>query len=365
MHKIYIQLFLSLTCILSSTAYAQEWIYPSNKNVKTIYYQGMNASQTQAAKYMGSRGFISPTTLEHVINDKYIDIINDVWVKPEIDEVIPGALNRKWLALLMQPRLFLPNLWRKTHEFVSGWANHFYGIKVLRTANAEPDRTIASHSLIVSKINVAQDGDLESHQRRMESFYDECQDSDAILTGVSRGAATTFQAAARYNKSQREKLERVKLIHLEGCFDSVEHVMRSRHPWLLKSDFGMNIAAKCASWIIAFKREGTAPIKVVADFPQDIPVAFITSKKDREVPPACTKALIRAVLNAGHKKVYFLELQNSSHPKYAIEDPQDQADYQNFMHALYKECGLPYIPDYAVLGQKLLQNAKLTVDSQL
>lgn len=357
--------FLSLLLFTFTITTSQEWVYPSNKNVKTVYYQGMNASQTQAAKYMGSRGFLSPTTLEHVISDKYIDIINDVWVKPEIDEVIPGALNRKWLALLKQPRLLLPNVWRKTHEFISGWANHFYGIKVLRTANSDPDHTIGSHSLIVSKLNVAQNGDLENHKKRMESFYNECQDSDAIMTGVSRGAATTFQAAALYNKSQKEKLERVKLIHLEGCFDSVEHVMRSRHPWVLKYDFGMNALAKCASWIIAFKREGTAPIKVVADFPQHIPVVFVTSKKDREVPPACTKTLIKALLNAGHKQVYFLELKNSSHPKYAIEDAQDKVDYQNLMHALYKECALPHIPDYAALGQLLLQNAKLSVDSQL
>ncbi|CAN5137919.1 hypothetical protein BH09DEP1_BH09DEP1_3570 [soil metagenome] len=350
---------LFLSFFIFNFSNSEEWIEPNGKNVKTVYDQGMNASQTQAAKYMGSRGFISPSTLEHVSTDKSIDIINDVWVKPEIDEVIPGALNRKWMALLLQPRLLLPNVWRKTHEFVSSWANHFYGIKVLRSANSDPNQTIGSHSLIVSKINVAQDGDLESHQRRMESFCDECQDSDAILTGVSRGAATTFQAAARYNKSQREKLERVKLIHLEGCFDSVEHVMRSRHPWLLKSNFGMNVMAKCASWIIAFKREGTSPIKVVADFPQHIPVAFISSKKDREVPAVCTKTLIKALLEAGHQNVYYLELDNSRHPNYMSDDENDKIKYQNFMHALYKHHGLPYIPDFATAGKDLVEKAKL------
>lgn len=343
---------------------SQEWVYPNGKNVKTIYYQGMNASQTQAAKYMGSRGFLSPTTLEHVVGSKSIDIINDVWVKPEIDEVVPGVLKRKWMGLLLQPRLLFPNLWAKTHELVSGLSNYLFGIKVLRTEDSVPNQTIASHSLLVSKINVAQKGDLKNHQRRIESFYDECADSDAILTGVSRGAATTFQAAARYNKRYPEKLKNVKLIHLEGCFDSVEHVMRTRHPWLLKSDFGIDLAAKCASWIIAFKREGSSPIKMVRHFPQHIPVVFITSQKDREVPSVCTKTLIRALLTAGHPNVYYLELKNSSHPKYAVEDEQDKADYQNFMHALYKKCGLPHISAYAQLGQSLLNNAKLAVNSR-
>lgn len=190
----------------------------------------------------------------------------------------------------------------------------------------------------------------------------EDEDSDAILMGVSRGAATTFQAAARYNK-QKRNLDRVKLIHLEGCFDSVEHVMRKRHPWLLKYDFCMNTAAKLASNIIAFKKDGPAPIKVVEDFPKDIPVAFVTSKKDREVSPICTKTLIRALLNAGHKKVYFYELQNSSHPNYTSDDVQDKTNYQNFMHALYKENGLPYIPACANAGQILLAHAKLNKDS--
>lgn len=351
--------FISLFLVFTTNK-PQEWVYPANKDVKTIYYQGMHASQTQAAKYLGSRGFISPTTLEYVVSNKSIDIVNDVWVKPEIDEVVPAPLNRKWSSV----RALVPNMWAKAHELISKLANRFHGINVTRNLDSDPAQTIAAHSLIVSKINVAQEGDLANHVKRMESFYDECPDSDAIMMGVSRGAATTFQAAALYNKTASEKLEKVRLIHLEGCFDSVEHVMRCRHPWLLKSDFGMNLVAKCASWIIAFKKDGTSPIKMVNDFPQDIPVAFITSKKDREVPPICTKTLVRALLKTGHPHVYFLELNNSSHPNYASDNDQDKTDYQNFMHALYQKYGLPHIPDFAEAGKALLLNAKLTEDSQ-
>lgn len=339
--------------------FAQEWENPADRKVMTVFYQGMNSSQTQASKYTGSKGFISPTTGEHISCDNAINIVQNIWVKPEIDEVIPAPTARNWKQIIWSPTSLMGNLWQCTHETVSRLAHRMYGIKVKNMTGEQQAQTVAAHSLIVSKINVAQDGDLANHEKRVSSFYQEQPNADAIFMGVSRGAATTFQAAARYNKDNQKHLSAVKLIHLEGCFDSVEHTMKERHPWLLKYDMCLNALSKVASKVIAFKKEGTAPIKVVEDFPRHIPVAFITSKKDREVPAVCTKNLVKKLVQAGHKNVYLLELQNSSHPRYMMDDENDKNTYQNFMHALYKKLNLPYIPEYANGGKDLVESAQL------
>ena len=349
---VWVSLFLSVTLC------AQEWINPSSKNVKTVYYQGMSSSQTQAAKYTGPQGFISPTTGEHIACTKSINIVKDVWVAPEIDEVIPAPARRNWISLVMQPRALVYNVWQRSHEIISGISNHISGIKVVNNTPQAIDKTISSHSLILSKVNIAQDGDLANHRRRFDSLRQEHPDAEVIFMGVSRGAATTFQSVALLNKENPDLLNNAKLIHLEGCFDSVDNAARTRHPWLLKYDCMFNGAGRLLEKLTSFKRNGSAPIKLVTDFPKNIPVAFITSVIDREVPHSCTKNLVKNLLAAGHQDVYLLELKNSSHPRYMMDDATDSANYQHFMHALYKKYNLPYIPDCADKGKELLDNAK-------
>ena len=289
MNKFSLYFLLSCLVFLMSGIQAREWVNPTGRKISTIYYQGMNSSQTQGSKYTGGHGFISPTSGEHVVCNKAIDIVQNLHVNPEIDEVLPAPSYRNWKKLLLQPSQLITNLWQCSHESVARISHYLNGIRVKQISPSKAAQTVAAHSLIISKMNIAQEGDLANHAKRVASFYEAKPNSDAILMGVSRGAATTFQAAARYNKDNAANLAAVKLILLEGCFDSVEHVMRERHPWLFKYDCCMNALEKVASKIIAFKKDGTAPIKMVKDFPKHIPVAFITSKIDKEVPAVCTK----------------------------------------------------------------------------
>ncbi len=357
------KIFFALVAF-SSLLPGEEWIHPGFKKVFTVYYQGMNNSQTQGAKYTGQRGFISPTTGEHVVCSKSIDIINQIWVKPEIDEVVPAPTQRDWNSLMLQPKAFLYNIWQRSHEIATGFGNRLSGITVVsRQDSKKLTHTIASHSLAVSQINIAQEGDLASHRARFNSLLAEHLDADTILMGVSRGATTTFIAAARLNKENPSQLKNTKLIQLEGCFDSVEHTMRERHPWLLKHDVCVDALHTVASKVIAHERDGIAPIKVVEDFPKHIPVAFITSLMDKHVPAACTRELVKKLVESGHKEVYLLELKKSCHIGYMCDDAQDAADYQNFSHALYKKLNLPHIPEYAAAGRHLLAVARQNAES--
>lgn len=353
---------LSLLAIFSGIQ-ANTWISPHNEEVYTIYYQGMNNSQTQASKYTGKRGFISPTTNEHIISSKAIDIVKEPCLEPEIGEVVPAPITRKWKNLVLQPRAFAMNLWQLSHESIARISHYLNGIKVIRNEVSSLTHTMAAHSLLFSKINIAQEGDLADHEKKVEAFNKKFPQAKAIFMGVSRGAGTTFQAAARYNKDNKEYLKAVKLIVLEGCFDSVLHAAAIRYPWLFKYEAVFNKVEQGLRKVIAFKRDGPSPIKEVQNYPKDIPVVFITSSIDKAVPAKCTKTLVKELVKSGHEQVYLLELKNSRHPCYMCDDEKDLTNYQNFMHALYKKYDLPHISEYAQAGKDLVDVAKVNAQS--
>jgi hypothetical protein len=76
---------------------------------------------------------------------------------------------------------------------------------------------------------------------------------------------------------------------------------------------------------------------------------------DDVVPAECTKRLVAALVNAGHKEVYLLTLKESSHSQYMMHNGEDAQTYQNFIHALYKKYGLPHRADYAEQGYALVE----------
>lgn len=145
-----------------------------------------------------------------------------------------------------------------------------------------------------------------------------------------------------------EKYPRVRLVVLEGCFDSVEHVVFERYgSFMAGTMYGLLTTAIAKQ----HDPEGIAPIKLVSEFPLDVPVAFITSEKDKEVPPQCTRNLAMELVKAGHKQVYLHTLQHSPHPQYMMYNEEDAQNYQAFVHAVYKKHSLPYIPKYAAMAK--------------
>jgi len=346
-------IYLALFCVFNLSGQEVGWANSTSIDAQTVFYQGMFSSQTQAAKYTGPCGFIA-TTGEKVVNGKGIITIQNLHVKPEIDEIILAP--RKsigWSDLTINPLAMLYGLGKRISYFATKRANSSYGTQVLPAERQDPDCTIAQYSLDFGKINIAQQGDINNYKKRFEDCVTSHPDNNIIAYGVSRGAATTFQVLAAFSKEQRD-ISKIKLCILEGCFDDVSSLMKTRYPYLLSSDWAQNTLAALASKIISYRIEGSSPIKEVDHFPKAVPVAFITSKADREVPSECTKRLANALYDAGHRDIYMLELERSSHPRYMFDDRDDADEYQNFVHALYKKYGLPYISSYAEQGSSLL-----------
>lgn len=322
-----------------------EWV-TTGKEVKTIFYQGILASQTQASKYTGTRGF-KGTTGERIVCEKAIDVIGDVFVKPEIDEIVPLTYEeyKNLDSLFINPITQISGI-------ISKFQNKLYGITASYDTNNNGalSHTLQGHRVFLGKMNLGQEPDIANHKRKYDRCVKKFPNADIVLFGVSRGSAATFDAYSTYH------YDKVKMIICEGCFDSIEKVFAHRYPWVPQI-IQRTLYILISRFIINHKPSGIAPINMVDRFVKNstIPVIFITSKTDNVVPTVCTKEIAQAVANAGHKKVYLLELQHSSHSRYMMDNEADRTTYQAFLHALYKTYDLPYIASFAKQGKDLLE----------
>jgi len=330
------------------TSFPVSWINPQDKDVQTIYFQGIFASQAQIAKYTGDRGFIA-TTGEHVKCAGAPDMFYQPYVGKELDEVNlkHSVQENKYINFLK--RIFLPA--SLIQETVSNAKCDKWGITV---EPEESDETVKSFSIDWYKCDLGQNSDIAQHKCKYELCTQEYPDADIILYGASRGAATTFNAVAlnKYDTS------RIKLIVLESCFDSIPSLLRSWYPRMCSQAKICCMVQKLLSLGTGYRHDGPAPEKLVNCFPAHVPVVFVTSKIDTTVPSRCTKHMAQLLANRGENPVYLLELHCSSHPKYTIDDQEDRESYQRFMHTLYKNLNLPHIPDH-LDDECLLEKYKL------
>jgi hypothetical protein len=168
-----------------------------------------------------------------------------------------------------------------------------------------------------------------------------------ILFGVSRGAATTFNALCSHQYSN------VRLVILEGIFDSIPNLLPLRYP----RTYG--IALSGLERLTSFRRDGASPISLVSRCPPHIPLVFITSKLDTEVPSTSTRCMVDALMKRAQNPIYLLTLQHSSHAGYALEHGADRTQYATLLHAIYRRYGLPFIPRLADAGKALLLSSML------
>lgn len=320
-----------------------EWVHPRERDVRTVYYQGVNASQSQVSKYTGARGFRA-TTGEHVVCRRGFDVIENAFIGKELDEVQLKRVSAKKHA---QVKEFFRHPIRVIEQCFNTIAeNKAYGITIDETPE-DLEYTVSAHTIRIGRMSMGQSRDIAEHKTRYDLCLEQYPDSDIILFGVSRGAATTFNASA----CNKYDMSKVKLVVLEGCFDSVSSAAHNSRLFLGWKKLEKKFIEKLSS-LTQFKDEGISPIKLIVDFPEQVPVIFVTSKKDIIVPMASVLNLVQGLQERGKNPVYLLVLEHSTHPKYMMDDKKDTANYRDCLHALYKHFNLPYIPVYAESGEK-------------
>ena len=319
-----------------------QWTTTSN-DCQTIFYPGMSCSQSQAAKYMGQRGFIS-TTNEHVkCTASTIDVIHKIY-PTKINEV---EFNKSYCSLL--------NPITSAYAILSYFSNWKNGISVmpLKHSNKPSLGTVKYHTVNYDKISIGQKNDITSHFENFNKWnLDSTASSFAILYGVSRGAATTFNALTcnEYDTSK------IKLVILEGCPDNINELLQYRYGDTLGKFAGKFVLPN----ITSYNPDYPSPSDRIANFPANVPVIFISSKADHQVPLKFTKKIAEDLSKRKKNDVYFLELEQSSHPNYMFDDKKDARDYQTMIHAAYKKYDLAHIPALAEQGEELLERSLLS-----
>jgi hypothetical protein len=321
MKKLLIALAVGMICVADAN-----WISQTDTRVETVFYQGLMASQTQAAKYVDASGFMT-TTGDWALCPKYASsVIQHIFIGTEIDEIkLVSADAHASYASYVYPISYVYSLLKYLEL-------DRYGIQVRREGSQE--RTVFEHRVRPSKLSFGQEVAIKNHHEKYTLCMQQHPDCHVILFGVSQGATTTFNALARHQYD-------VRMAILEAPFDSVDHLI-SCMPFIKRH--AMQQAIK---WLPSYSAQGVQAVKQAHLIPQDIPILFITSIADTVVPAECTINLASKLAKSGHKNVYMLKLHTSAHARYTMDDASDTCVYQGFVHAAYKKYGLPYIPEYA------------------
>ncbi|MBA3660585.1 MAG: hypothetical protein H0W64_02560 [Gammaproteobacteria bacterium] len=312
----------------------------------SLFFPALFNSEYQGAKYTSNK---YRTTSGQLVSCEWrdlkpIDILLDSYDSVEIKNANPTTYQHYYSYL--NPVQFITSA-------ASRLVNWCQGIKVQADSMppASAPEALKAMAYNIYQTSLGQETDMESHYAKYQALIKLHPDPDykIILFGPSRGAATTINAFAKY------KYDNVHLVILEGCFSSVEEVIANWVP----SHTASQLLGRALGMFTQYHNDGPSPAKSVLSFPENIPVVFITSKKDRIVPCASTEKLAYELNAKGKNDVYLLKLENANHVNYMFSNKKDHDTYECFIHAIYEKYGVPYKPELAKLGKPLLESCLL------
>jgi len=214
--------------------------------------------------------------------------------------------------------------------------------------------TVFNYIFDLRQVNIGQQIDIDLLRRKYHEHCNKYPETDVILFGDSRGAATIFNFIA-------EDHPRIAGAVIEGIFDSLPHLIKHCFYFGSKGSFvewGLTGLLKaCAG---NYSHEGPFPDCYVDRFPFDTPVLLVTSKMDRIVPYQCTMRLYRLLLERGHKNIRLLILPQANHTTYMVGKDKDM--YECCVHAFYEDCGVQYDVDKAARGRPILATTRPTIE---
>lgn len=323
-------------------------IYGQEENFDTLVTNGIFTTQTQLTKYTPKRLKASTGEWMQCLGRNNLGPLN-VLINPFIGPVaemndVDTESFQDMYSYLHPVKLFTNTMFRLT--------NFHYGVKIEK-AESEPKKSINNFSLKISEMSIAQETDLESHQKKYQCWKEARPNKRLMLYGISRGAATVFISAS--------KCPEVEIVILEGCFYSVTDLIE-RSPYPLSA--AQTFVQSGLSFFTKYKAEGPSPHHYIKDFPPNIPVVFITSENDIVVPSTSTKKLAEELNERGKNPVYLITLKRSSHPNYMFDDIDDHNTYERVVNAVYKKHGFPHDPNLAALGEPLLESCLLKQPSE-
>lgn len=321
----------------NTSAKAEFWdTLPGNK-ASYIYAPGLTGSEILMGRYCPEYTAITGEKISwkkggHVIGQPHTGIL------------FPDVNLRKPTNFTINPiTAFMNGVRRDLFPLAERFFSEKYGITVVDNPNSK--LTVVNYTPKFAAANIGQTKDINALHKQYKKHVKKHPNTDIVLYGDSRGAATIFNFIALH------KPEQVKAAVLEGIFDTVPHCIKhfaydDKTP---QAEERLHQLLSMMMW--KYRKDGINPQQCAEFITDDIPLLFVTSLKDGIVPPQGTIGLYKRLKERGFKNIHLLVLKKSFHPAYMIDDPEDQKVYESVVHAFYKQYNLPHNAAKAAAGR--------------
>ncbi len=324
------------------------WDTIPGNSVSYIYAPGLMSTEVLMGRYCPK---YTASTGEKISARKGGQVIGH----PHTGVVFPDVDLRKPTCFTLNPfTAFMNGVRQDLFPLVEHFFLEKIGISVID--NPKSNLSVINFTPKFAAANIGQIKDIKALHKHYKKHIKDYPQTDIVLYGDSRGAATVFNFIAQY------KPERVKAAVIEGIFDTVPHCIK-HFLYDNKSPEAEERLHQILSFSMSrYRKNGINPRKSSETIKDDIPLLFVTSLKDGLVPPQSTIGLYKRLKERGHKKIHLLVLKKSLHPIYMIDDPEDQKVYESVVHAFYKHYGLTHNCDKAAVGKKIFSEAQPTIE---
>lgn len=315
---------------------------PTEKSVSYLFAPGITSTEVMMGSYCPLFTAITGEKITWRSGGQVIGQPHSAVVFPEID------LHKPCDSFTLNPiTAFFNGMRRDLSPLIQRYFQDTYDFTVEYTSNSP--KSVIEYNLKLGKANVAQRNDIKALRKEYCRHAAKYPDTDIVLYGYSRGAATIFNFITEY------ELVQVKAAVLEGCFDTIEHCIKH----FLYSDKERRAEKRLYKIFLhmmgSYTKSGPFP-RDYADLIDDkIPVLFVTSLKDSIVPSQSSISLYKKLKKRGHANVHLLVLKNSGHSMYMLADAEDKKNYESVVHAFYKHYNLPHNSIKAAEGKNMFE----------
>lgn len=294
--------------------------------VVTIYYAGLGGSIAQLAAYLNGRCVLLPDG-SYAASKAAVHLDEDVALPPPyLGQTSDGSDVQPYDVYAM-------SRW-------AGWSWWQWALTLpYRQVVWWKTRTETTMNVVAPlpwRCNVGQASDRAHGLAYTRECMAKCpRDTTFVLFGRSRGSAVGLDVFVMLTDEERA---RIRLVLLEGAFEHSDDVIDSRYG-LCKRTCARGMMRWGSEWKDGYERErvifAEGRLKH-AILTTTCPIAIVTSRKDKAVPPDNAVALWRRLMDEGipTARLHLLQLDQAEHSNYATDNAADAERYSKFLRPL-------------------------------
>lgn len=187
-----------------------------------------------------------------------------------------------------------------------------------------------------SKMHMAGPEDIEALHATIQNVP---QNSEIILFGCSRGAATIINELGLHNPSN------IAAVILDA---SPANMPETLHPILAGIGVHQSYDKSIFSTLFpAYSQESISPLEAIKKIQnKQLPILLIHAQNDTKVPYNHALQLYKKLRNHGFTDIYLATIPQGRHA-FLLQDQQAKDCYLQAVHSFYKKYKLPYNEQYA------------------